>query len=115
LNCFHRFVKTELFQPSYELALRPVPQNIKKIKNMQFTFKFQSLNKLLPICLAIVTLLLIVYLGQQRSIAQMRSNVTVDFGSPATDTISMSGILHGIDTTKPPDSSIKPLQAKLWI
>ncbi len=80
---------------------------------MQFTFKFQSLNKLLPICLAIVTLLLIVYLGQQRSIAQMRSNVTVDFGLPVATT-SMSGILHGIDPTKPPDNLIKPLQPKLW-
>ena len=81
---------------------------------MQFTIKFQSINKLLPICLAVVTVLLIIYLGQQRSIAQMRSNVTVDFGLPATGTISMSGILHGIDTTKPPDNLIKPLQPKLW-
>ncbi|MEZ2226048.1 beta-xylosidase [Microcoleus sp.] len=80
---------------------------------MQFTFKFPSLHKLLPICLALVTVLLIVYLGQQRAIAQMRSNVTVDFGLPAA-TISMSGILHGIDTTKPPDNFIKPLQPKLW-
>lgn len=80
---------------------------------MQFTFKFPSINKLLPICLALVTVLLIIYLGEQRSIAQMRSNVTVDFGLPAATT-SMSGILHGIDTTKPPDSSIKPLQPKLW-
>ncbi|TAG95464.1 MAG: beta-xylosidase [Oscillatoriales cyanobacterium] len=81
---------------------------------MQFTFKFQSIHKLLPICLAIVTLLLIIYLGEQRSIAQMRSNVTVDFGLPATGTISMSGILHGIDPTNPPDNLIKPLQPKLW-
>lgn len=80
---------------------------------MQFTFKFPSINKLVPICLALVTVLLIIYLGEQRSIAQMRSNVTVDFGLPAATT-SMSGILHGIDTTKPPDSSIKPLQPKLW-
>lgn len=80
---------------------------------MQFTFKFPSLHKLLPICLALVTVLLIVYLGQQRAIAQMRSNVTVDFGLPAA-TISMSGILHGIDTTKPPNNFIKPLQPKLW-
>ncbi|WP_377478640.1 MAG: beta-xylosidase [Microcoleus anatoxicus] len=80
---------------------------------MQFTFKFPSIHKLLPICLALVTVLLIVYLGQQRSIAQMRSNVTVDFGLPAA-TISMSGILHGIDTAKPPDNFIKPLQPKLW-
>jgi hypothetical protein len=81
---------------------------------MQFTFKFPPINKLLPICLAIVTVLLIAYFGQPRAIAQVRSNVAVDFGQPATDTISMSGILHGIDTAKPPDSSIKPLQPKLW-
>jgi xylan 1,4-beta-xylosidase len=81
---------------------------------MQFTFKFPRINKLLPIGLAIVTVLLIAYLGQPRAIAQLRSNVTVDFGQPATGTISMSGILHGIDTAKPPDSSIKPLQPKLW-
>ncbi|MEZ2239028.1 beta-xylosidase [Microcoleus sp.] len=80
---------------------------------MQFTFKFPSLHKLLPICLALVTVLLIVYLGQQPTVAQMRSNVTVDFGLPAA-TISMSGILHGIDTTKPPNNFIKPLQPKLW-
>jgi hypothetical protein len=80
---------------------------------MQFTFKFPSIHKLLPICLALVTVLLIIYLGEQRSIAQMRSNVTVDFGIPAPTT-SMSGLLHGIDTTKPPDNSIKPLQPKLW-
>ncbi|MEG4271578.1 MULTISPECIES: GH39 family glycosyl hydrolase [unclassified Microcoleus] len=81
---------------------------------MQFTFKFPRINKLLPIGLAIVTVLLITYLGQPRAIGQVRSNVTVDFGQPATGTISMSGILHGIDTAKPPDSSIKPLQPKLW-
>ncbi|MEG4021725.1 GH39 family glycosyl hydrolase [Microcoleus sp. S13C4] len=81
---------------------------------MQFTFKFPRINKLLPMCLAIVTVLLIAYLGQPRAIAQLRSNVTVDFGQPATGTISMSGILHGIDTAKPPESSIKPLQPKLW-
>ncbi|MEG4106006.1 GH39 family glycosyl hydrolase [Microcoleus sp. S13_C5] len=81
---------------------------------MQFSFKFPRINKLLPICLAIVTVLLIAYFGQPRAIAQLRSNVTVDFGQPATSTISMSGILHGIDTAKPPDSSIKPLQPKLW-
>ncbi|MEG4855801.1 beta-xylosidase [Microcoleus sp. K1-B6] len=92
----------------------PIPQNINQRKDMQFTFKFPRINKLLPICLAIVTVLLIAYLGQPRAIAQLRSNVTVDFGKPATGTISMSGILHGIDTAKPPDSSIKPLQPKLW-
>src|SRR4028119_1710029 len=81
---------------------------------MQFTFKFKPVNKLLPICLAIVTVLLIAYFGQPRAIAQVRSNVTVDFGLPATGTTSMSGILHGIDAAKPPDSSIKPLQPKLW-
>ena len=80
---------------------------------MQFTINFKSINKLLPICLAIVTVLLIIYLGQQRSIAQVRSNVTVDFGLPAATT-SMSGLLHGIDPTKPPDNFIKPLQPKLW-
>lgn len=81
---------------------------------MQFTFKFPRINKLLPIGLAIFTVVLIAYFGQPRAIAQLRSNVTVDFGQPATGTISMSGILHGIDTAKPPDSSIKPLQPKLW-
>ncbi|MEG4801758.1 beta-xylosidase [Microcoleus sp. ARI1-B5] len=81
---------------------------------MQFTFKFKPINKLLPICLAVVTLLLIAYFGQQPTIAQIRSNVTVDFGQPATGITSMSGILHGIDPSKPPDSSIKPLQPKLW-
>ena len=81
---------------------------------MQFTFKFPSINKLLLICLALVTVLLIAYFGQQSSIAQVRSNVTVDFGQPATGITSMSGFLHGIDPTKPPDSSVKPLQPKLW-
>jgi xylan 1,4-beta-xylosidase len=81
---------------------------------MQFTFNFKPINKLLPICLALVTVLLIAYFGQQPTIAQMRSNVTVDFGQPATGITSMSGILHGIDPSKPPDSSIKPLQPKLW-
>lgn len=80
---------------------------------MQFTFKFPPIPKLLPICLAIVTLVLITYLGQQPTVAQTRSNVTVDFGIPAPTT-SMSGLLHGIDTTKPPDNLIKPLQPKLW-
>jgi ribosomal protein S16 len=92
----------------------PIPQNINQRKDMQFTFKFPRINKLLPICLAIVTVLLIAYFGQPRAIAQLRSNVTVDFGQPAIGTISMSGILHGIDTAKPPESSIKPLQPKLW-
>ena len=81
---------------------------------MQFTFKFPSINKLLLICLALVTVLLIAYFGQQPSIAQVRSNITVDFGQPATGIMSMSGFLHGIDPTKPPDSSVKPLQPKLW-
>ena len=81
---------------------------------MQFTFKFQPINKFLPICLAAVTVLLIAYFGQQSSIAQVRSNITVDFGQPATGITSMSGFLHGIDPTKPPDSSVKPLQPKLW-
>ena len=81
---------------------------------MQFTFKFQSINKLLPICLAVLTLLLIAYFGQQPTIAQVRSNITVDFGQSATGITSMSGFLHGIDPTKPPDSSVKPLQPKLW-
>lgn len=81
---------------------------------MQFTFKFPSINKLLLICLALVTVLLIAYFGQQSSIAQVRSNVTVDFGQSATGITSMSGFLHGIDPTKPPDSSVKPLQPKLW-
>ena len=81
---------------------------------MQFTFKFKPIHKLLPICLAAVTVLLIAYFGQPRAIAQMRSNVIVDFRQPATAVTSMSGILHGIDPTKPPDSSIKPLQPKLW-
>ncbi len=81
---------------------------------MQFIFKFPSINKLLLICLALVTVLLIAYFGQQSSIAQVRSNVTVDFGQPATGITSMSGFLHGIDPTKPPDSSVKPLQPKLW-
>ena len=81
---------------------------------MQFTFKFQPINKFLPICLAAVTVLLIAYFGQQPSIAQVRSNITVDFGQPATGIISMSGFLHGIDPTKPPNSSVKPLQPKLW-
>ena len=81
---------------------------------MQFTFKFPSINKLLLICLALVTVLLIAYFGQQPSIAQVRSNITVDFGQPATGITSMSGFLHGIDPTKPPDSSVKPLQPKLW-
>ena len=81
---------------------------------MQFTFKFKPIHKLLPICLAAVTVLLIAYFGQPRAIAQMRSNITVDFRQPATAVTSMSGILHGIDPTKPPDSSIKPLQPKLW-
>ena len=81
---------------------------------MQFTFKFKPINKLLPICLAVVTMLLIAYFGQQRAIAQMRSNITVDFGQPAVGITSMSGILHGIDPSNPPDSLIKPLQPKLW-
>ena len=81
---------------------------------MQFTLKFPSINKLLLICLALVTVLLIAYFGQQSSIAQVRSNITVDFGQPATGITSMSGFLHGIDPTKPPDSSVKPLQPKLW-
>ncbi|MEG3842755.1 beta-xylosidase [Microcoleus sp. herbarium14] len=81
---------------------------------MQFTFKFPPINKLLSICLAAVTVLLIAYFGQQPSIAQVRSNITVDFGQPATGITSMSGFLHGIDPTKPPDSSVKPLQPKLW-
>jgi len=81
---------------------------------MQFTFKFPSINKLLLICLALVTVLLIAYFGQQSSIAQVRSNITVDFGQSATGITSMSGFLHGIDPTKPPDSSVKPLQPKLW-
>ncbi|WP_293128817.1 beta-xylosidase [Microcoleus sp. bin38.metabat.b11b12b14.051] len=81
---------------------------------MQFTFKFKPIHKLLPICLAAVTVLLIAYFGQPRAIAQLRSNVIVDFRQPATAVTSMSGILHGIDPTKPPDSSIKPLQPKLW-
>ncbi|MCU0546423.1 MAG: beta-xylosidase [Oscillatoriaceae cyanobacterium Prado104] len=80
---------------------------------MQLKIKFPPINRLLQICLAIVIALLIVYSGQQRSIAQVRSNVTVDFGIP-TPTKSMSGILHGIDTAQPPDSSFKPLQFKLW-
>lgn len=81
---------------------------------MRFTFKFKPINKLLPICLAVVTMLLIAYFGQQRAIAQMRSNITVDFGQPAVGITSMSGILHGIDPSKPPDNLIKPLQPKLW-
>lgn len=81
---------------------------------MQFTFKFKPINKLLPICLAAVTVLLITYFGQQPTVAQLRSNVAVDFGVPATGTISMSGMLHGIDPSQPPDHSIKPLQPKLW-
>ena len=81
---------------------------------MQFTFKFPSINKLLLICLALVTVLLIAYFGQQPSIAQVRSNITVDFGQSATGITSMSGFLHGIDPTKPPDSSVKPLHPKLW-
>ncbi|MEG3973627.1 beta-xylosidase [Microcoleus sp. herbarium8] len=81
---------------------------------MRFTFKFKPINKLLPICLAVVTMLLIAYFGQQRAIAQMRSNITVDFGQPAVGITSMSGILHGIDPSNPPDSLIKPLQPKLW-
>ncbi len=92
----------------------PIPQNINQTKDMQFTFKFPRINKLLPSCLAIVTVLLITYLGQQPTVAQLRSNVTVDFGQPAIGTISMSGILHGIDPSKPPDSLIQPLQPKLW-
>ena len=70
---------------------------------MQFTFKFPPINKLLPIWLAIVTVVLIAYFGQQSSIAQVRSNVTVDFGQPATGITSMSGFLHGIDPSKPPE------------
>ncbi|MEG4230913.1 beta-xylosidase [Microcoleus sp. Pol11C3] len=81
---------------------------------MQFSFKFKPINKLLLICLAALTVLLITYLGQQPTVAQLRSNVTVDFGKPATGTISMSGMLHGIDPSQPPDNSIKPLQLKLW-
>ncbi len=46
---------------------------------MQFTFKFKPINKLLPICLAAATVLLITYLGQQPTVAQLRSNVTVAF------------------------------------
>jgi xylan 1,4-beta-xylosidase len=80
---------------------------------MPFTFKLPPINKLLPLGLAIITLLFIAYFGQQPTIGQVRSNVTVDFGLPAATT-SMSGILHGIDPTKPPDSSIKPLKPKLW-
>ena len=87
---------------TYKVPLR----RMEKRKDMQFTFKFPPINKLLPIGLAIVTVLLIAYFGQPRAIAQVRSNVAVDFGQPATGTISMSGILHGIDTAKPPDSSI---------
>jgi len=81
---------------------------------MQFIFKFKPINKLLPICLAVVTVLLIAYFGQPNAIAQMRSNITVDFGQPATGITSMSGILHGIDPSNPPDSLVKPLQPKLW-
>ena len=81
---------------------------------MQFTFKFKPINKLLPICLAIVTVLLIAYLGQHQLLPKFDRTSQLILDSQPPGTISMSGILHGIDTAKPPDSSIKPLQPKLW-
>lgn len=40
--------------------------------------------------------------------------VMVDFASPVTGLRSMSGFLHSVSATVPPDSMIAPLQPKLW-
>jgi hypothetical protein len=40
--------------------------------------------------------------------------VDVDFGTPVPDVPSMSGFLHNLNTTQPPDALIEPLQPNLW-
>jgi hypothetical protein len=40
--------------------------------------------------------------------------VGVDFGTPIPGVPSMSGILHGLSATDPPDEVIAPLQPNLW-
>jgi hypothetical protein len=43
-----------------------------------------------------------------------QADVVVDFGSPVPDVPSMSGILHGMNNTYPPDRLIAPLRPNLW-
>jgi hypothetical protein len=40
--------------------------------------------------------------------------VVVDFGTSVSDVPSMSGFLHNLSTTQPPDEVIEPLQPNLW-
>jgi len=40
--------------------------------------------------------------------------VTVDFGKPATGTISEAGFVAGIEPSNPPYSGVGPLKANLW-
>jgi hypothetical protein len=40
--------------------------------------------------------------------------VIVDFGTPIKNVASMSGLLHGMDTTRPPDEAVQPLRPNLW-
>ncbi len=46
--------------------------------------------------------------------SQPTVEVAVDFGNPVPDVPSMSGFLHNLDTTRPPDEVIQPLQPNLW-
>ncbi|WP_449419514.1 GH39 family glycosyl hydrolase [Phormidium nigroviride] len=73
----------------------------------------KNLLKLPQLLLALATALLILFFGQLSTFGQVQSNVNVDFAVPQSIK-SVSGILHGIDPSNPPDSTIKPLQFKLW-
>lgn len=78
-----------------------------------FQLRVKSFTNGSRLFLAVATALLVFYLGQSPIFGQIRSNITVDFASPKA-TVSMSGILHGIDPQNPPDAMVKPLQFKLW-
>lgn len=48
------------------------------------------------------------------SFVPVKANVKIDFAQQQTELSSMSGILHGMSLTQPPDSTIKALAPKLW-
>jgi hypothetical protein len=57
--------------------------------------------------------------GLRAGVARARSpgpdvQVAVDFATPVPGVPSMSGLLHGLDTSRPPDEMIQPLRPKLW-
>ncbi|HLO52005.1 MAG TPA: beta-xylosidase [Kamptonema sp.] len=81
---------------------------------MQTNLRIKFSQKTLQLFLAIATVLLILYFGQLQTFGQLQSSVIVDFAAQETGIHSVSGILHGIDPSQPPDNMIKPLQPKLW-